>query len=285
VPTADQKNLKSKAGISVFSSITFRVMYLHLDTARDISPYVSDKSGKPLAKNPLKDLRVRQAISRALSRTAIADRVMEGAAEPTGQLVNTTIFGYSPAIKPEVYDPEAARKLLTEAGYPNGFTLTIHSPNNRYTNDEKVAQTVAQQLARIGITTKVETMPSSVFFGRANKLDFSFYLAGWGTDTGEAGSALKALLGTFDENKGWGVANRGRYSNPQVDQKIVQALSTIDDAKRERLIQQATEIAMADVGLVPLYHQIGTWALRKGLSMTPRIDERMMAADIRTSVR
>ena len=280
VPTADQKNLKGKAGISVFSAITFRMMFLHMDTARDVSPFVSDKAGKPLSRNPLKDLRVRQAISRAISRTAIADRVMEGAAEPTGQLVHQTIFGYSPQIKPDIYDPDAARKLLAEAGYPNGFMLTIHSPNNRYTNDEKVAQVVAQQLARIGIATRVETMPSSIFFSRANKLDFSFYLAGWGTDTGEAGSALKALLGTFDENKGWGVANRGRYSNAKVDQKITEAFGTIDDAKREKLIQQATEIAMADVGLIPLYHQIGTWALKKGLTMSPRVDERMLAAEI-----
>ncbi len=282
VPTADQQALKSNPALTMFNAITFRMMFLHLDTARDVSPFVSDKAGKPLAKNPLKDVRVRQAISKAISRTAITERVMEGAAEPTSQLVHKTLFGYSPNIKLDTYDPNAARKLLANAGYPDGFMLTIHSPNNRYTNDEKVAQVIAQQLARIGITTKVETMPSSVFFGRANKLDFSFYLAGWGSDTGEAGSAVKALVATYDANKGWGVANRGRYSNARVDEKIIQAFNTIDDRKREALIQQATEIAMADQALVPLYHQIGSWALKKGLTMIPRVDERMLAADIRT---
>ena len=282
VPTADQKNLKTNNAVSVFSGITFRMMFLHLDSARDVSPFVFDKAGKPLTKNPLKDVRVRQAISKAVSRTAIADRIMEGAAEPTGQLVHKTIFGHSPSIKIETYDPNAARKLLADAGYPDGFMLTIHSPNNRYTNDEKVAQVVAQQLARIGITTRVETMPSSVFFGRANKLEFSFYLAGWGSDTGEAGSAVKALVATYDAGKGWGVANRGRYSNPRVDEKIALAFTTIDDAKRQKLIQEATEIAMADQGLVPLYDQIGTWALKKGLTMTTRVDEKMLAGDIRS---
>ena len=282
VPTADQKALKANPGLTMFNAITFRMMFLHLDTAREVSPFISDKAGKPLAKNPLKDLRVRQAISKAISRTAIADRVMEGAAEPTSQLVHKSLFGYSPNIKLETYDPNAARKLLADAGYPDGFTLTIHATNNRYTNDEKVVQVVAQQLARIGIATKVETMPSSVFFGRANKLDFSFYLAGWGSDTGEAGSAVKALVATFDPNKGWGVANRGRYSNPKVDEKIALAFNTIDDRKREALIQQATEIAIADEGILPLYHQIGSWAVKKGLTMTPRVDERLLAIDIRT---
>lgn len=282
VPTADQQALKANPGVTMFNAITFRMMFLHMDTARDVSPFVADKAGKPLAKNPLRDLRVRQAISKAISRTAIADRIMEGAAEPTSQLVHKTLFGYSPNIKVDTYDPNAARKLLAEAGYPDGFTLTIHSTNNRYVNDEKVAQVVAQQLARIGIATKVETMPSSVFFGRANKLDFSLYLAGWGSDTGEAGSAVKALAATYDANKGWGVANRGRYSNPKVDEKIGQAFNTIDDRKREALIQQATELVIADQALVPLYHQVGNWAVKKGLTMTPRTDERLLAADIRS---
>ncbi len=282
VPTADQQALKANPGLTMFNAITFRMMFLHLDTAREVSPFVSDKAGKPLTKNPLKDVRVRQAISKAISRTAISERVMESAAEPTSQLVHKTLFGYSPNIKLDIYDPNAARKLLADAGYPDGFMLTLHSPNNRYTNDEKVAQVVAQQLARIGITTKVETMPSSVFFSRANKLDFSFYLAGWGSDTGEAGSAVKALVATYDANRGWGVANRGRYSNPKVDEKINLGFNTIDDRKREVLIQQATEIAMADQALVPLYHQIGSWALKKGLTMTPRVDERMLAANIKS---
>jgi peptide/nickel transport system substrate-binding protein len=186
-------------------------------------------------------------------------------------------FGYAPGLKPEPYDPEGARKLLAEAGYPDGFGLTLHGPNNRYVNDEQITQAIAQMFTRIGVVTRVDTMPSAVFFSRANKLEFSALVAGWGSDTGEASSPLKALLATFSNEKGMGQANRGRYSNPKMDALLDQALSTVDDAKREKLLEQATEVAMSDVGIITLYHQENLWATRKGIVYTPRADERTFA--------
>jgi len=124
-------------------------------------------------------------------------------------------------------------------------------------------------------------MPSSVYFSRANKLDFSFILVGWGSDTAEASSPLKALLATYSKEKGMGQANRGRYSNAKVDAALEQALATVDDAKREKLLQQATEIAMTDLGIIPLYHQENLWATRKGVAYTPRADERTFAHEFR----
>ena len=121
-----------------------------------MSPFVTGKDGKPLAKNPFRDLRVRKAISKAINRPAIASRVMEGQAIPSGQLVSEKLFGHNPALKPEAYDPDGAKKLLAEAGYPNGFNITIHGPAGRYVNDEKIVQAVAQMLSRVGITAKVE---------------------------------------------------------------------------------------------------------------------------------
>jgi peptide/nickel transport system substrate-binding protein len=191
------------------------------------------------------------------------------------------MFGYIAALKPEPHDPDGARKLLAEAGYPNGFGITLHTPNDRYVNDEQIAQALAQMLARIGIQAKVEAMPSSVFFSRANKLDFSFMLVGWGSDTAEASSPLKSLLATFDKDKGMGASNRGRYSNSKMDALLEQALATVDDTKRERLLQQATEVAMADVGIIPLYHQENLWATRKGIVYIPRADERTLAHEFR----
>ncbi|MBB1630813.1 ABC transporter substrate-binding protein [Cupriavidus sp. UME77] len=277
VPTSDIRKLSADPGVSVFKVPTFRMMYLHLDSNRDVTPFVTDKAGKPLARNPLKDARVRAAISHAISRQAIVDRVMEGAAEPTGQLVNSTLFGHVPGLKPDTFDAAGAKKLLADAGYPDGFALTLHAPNNRYVNDEQVAQAIASMLARVGIQTRVEAMPSATFFTRANKLEFSFMLAGWGADTGEAGSSLKSLLATYDPAKGWGASNRGRYSNPALDAKLATALTTIDDRAREKLLQDATEIGIKDYGVIPLYFQINVWAAKKGYKVVPRQDERTYA--------
>src|SRR5690606_7213968 len=140
-------------------------------------------------------------------------------------------------IKPDAYDPEGAKKLLADAGLPNGFKMTLHGPNGRYTNDVKVAEAVAQMFTRIGVETTIETLPPAVFFNRASigsngEPEFSFILVGWGADTGETSGALKPLLATFSKEKGAGTANRGRYSNPDLDKLIEEAQATVDDAKR-----------------------------------------------------
>jgi len=281
VPTADLAKVAKHGDLSVYRIVSHRVMYVHMDSARDKSPFVTDKAGRPLERNPLKDARVRRAMSKAINRQALVERVMEGAARATGQLLPEGMFGYSPALKAGRYDVEGAKKLLTEAGYPDGFGITIHATNNRYVNDEQVAQAIAQMLTRAGIVTRVDAMPSSVFFSRANKLEFSMYLAGWGSDTAEASSPLKALLATFSKEKGMGQANRGRYSNRKMDALLDQALATVDDARREKLLRQATEIAMSDVGIITLYHQENVWAARKGIAYTPRADERTFAHQFR----
>jgi peptide/nickel transport system substrate-binding protein len=281
VPTADLARVVKQPDLSVFRMVSLRLMYLHMDSNREATPFVTDKAGRPLSRNPLKDVRVRRALSKAVNRQALVDRVMEGAARPTGQLMPEGTFGYTPALKAEPYDPDGARKLLAEAGYPDGFALTIHGPNDRYVNDDQVTQTIAQMFSRVGIATKVETMPSSVYFTRANKLEFSVMLVGWGADTAEASSPLKALLATYSSEKGMGQANRGRYSNAKMDALLQQALATVDDARREQLLQQATAVAIADLGIVPLYHQESVWATRKGIVYTPRADERTLAHQFR----
>ena len=281
VPTADIARIAKSNDLTLYRTVSHRLMYLHMDSDRDRSPFVTDKAGKPLDKNPLKDVRVRRAISKAINRQALVERVMEGAAVSTGQLMPEGLFGYTSALKPEPYDVEGAKKLLAEAGYPDGFSITLHAPNNRYVNDEQIAQAIAQLLARAGIATRVDAMPSSIFFSRGSKLDFSFMLVGWGADTAEASSPLKALLATFSKEKGMGTANRGRYSNPKMDALLEQALTIVNDAKRERVLQQATEVAVNDLGIIPLYHQHNLWATRKGVAYAPRTDERTLAHEFK----
>lgn len=281
VPPSDIKNLKAKGNVHLVSTVSNRVIYLHVDTNRDKSPFVFDKSGKPLDKNPLKDLRVRKAMSKAINRQAIVDRVMEGSAIPAGQLLPEGFFGVSPNLKVEPYDLKGAKKLLAEAGYPDGFKLTLHSPNDRYINDKDVAQAVAQMLSRAGIDTAVDAMPKSVFFSRASKLEFSLMLVGWGSGTGEASSPLKSLLATYDPAKGWGPSNRGRYSNPKLDELLGEALKTIDDGKREKLLQQATEVGINDLGIIPLHYEVSTWGMRKGLAYTGNTNQFTLVADIK----
>ncbi len=281
VPTNDLAKLSTNKDLGIYRTVSVRLMYLHLDTARGKTPFATDKAGKPLDRNPLQDLRVRRAMSKAINRQALVERVMEGAAVATGQLMPEKFFGYTPAIKTEPYDPEGARKLLAEAGYPDGFGLTLHAPNNRYVNDEQIAQAVAQMLSRVGIATKVDAMPSAVFFTRGSKLEFSFMLVGWGAETMEASSPLRALLATFNAAKGLGAANRGRYSNPRMDAVLDQAMATVDDAKREKLLQQATEIGVGDLGILPLYHQHNLWATRRGITYEARADERTFAHEFK----
>lgn len=280
VPPADIARLRSNPELNVVSTLSSRVIYLELDQARNNSPFVTDKAGKPMEKNPLKDYRVRLAISKAINRAAIVDKVMEGNAAAAGQLIPLGFWASVPGLKPEPGDPAAARKLLAEAGYPDGFGLTLHGTSDRYVNDGKVLQTIAQMLNRVGINTKVDSMPATVFFSRRNKLEFSASMGGWGGGPGHPDSYMKSLVASYNPQTGFGANNNGRYSNPKVDALIEQAETTIDVAAQEKLWQQAMELAMKDLSLLPLHNQMNVWALRKGYSFEPRTDEGTFAYEV-----
>ncbi|MEN0073196.1 MAG: ABC transporter substrate-binding protein [Paracraurococcus sp.] len=282
VPSTDLARLKRESRITVSEIQGLRMIYLIMDRSRqgDV-PFVSDNDGKPLPGNPFNDLRIRRALSMAINREALAQRIMEGTAQPTGQWLPEGTFGYNPEVRPPAYDPDGAKKLLAEAGFPQGFRMTLHSPNDRYPNDAKTAQAVAQMFSRIGLRTEVEAVPWASFSLRSNRQDYAIRLGGWGSVTGEASYALVNILGTFDREKRTGASNSGRYANPELDALTARAASTIDDKTREGLLRQAVKMATDDVAIIPLFQLVNSWALRKGLTYDARMDERTLAMSTR----
>jgi peptide/nickel transport system substrate-binding protein len=280
VPVMDVRQLAGKPNVAVTSSPPNRVLYLMIDQHRDVTEFVRAADGSALNHNPLKKEQVRRAISLAINRQAIVDRLLEGQAEPAGQPQVPLSFGYAPDIKADPFDPTQARALLAAAGYPNGLRMTIHGPSGRYVNDVAVLEAIAQMLTRIGIVTTVATDPPSTYFGNAEK--YAVALLGYGSDTGEASSGLTSLLATPDRARNRGHVNRGRYSNPTFDALVERAVSTFDDAERDRLMQEATRMAMRDLGLVPLFWQKSLWGHRTGLNVPARLDERTLGYTIRS---
>ncbi len=283
VPPLNVAKLKTNPTLSINSGASNRVIYLHMDQFRENSPHIKAIGGGKI-KNPLMDVRVRKAISLAINRDAMVSKVMENIAVKAGQLLPKGFHGVSPNMKPDPYDPETAKKLMAEAGYGKGFEMTIHGPNDRYINDAKIAEALAQMLSRIGIKAKVETMPKAVYFKRASRggpnksPEFSFMVLGWGAGSGEASSPLRALLHTYDKSIGMGRANRGRHSDPSVDKIIQEALATVDSDARGKLLAKATEIAVGkNYGVIPVHYQMNTWAAKSTCSYTPRTDERTIA--------
>ncbi|MBI2960926.1 MAG: ABC transporter substrate-binding protein [Betaproteobacteria bacterium] len=279
IPTADLARIRAHGGLRIEQKVSWRTIFFHLDQGRAQPPTIADKAGKPLAANPFRDPRVRLALSKAINRQAIVERVMDGAALPAGNLVSPPVFGHDPDLKAERFDPEGAKKLLAEAGYPAGFAFTLAAPNNRYVNDEQIAQAVAQMLARAGISARIETMPVNVYLSKARGGAFAFAMLGWGSFSGDL--ALRALVATADAQKGFGAWNWSRYSNPRVDALLERAFSSVDEKKREALAREAMGVAMKDLAVIPLHHQVALWAMRKGLAYTARTDEYTFAHHVR----
>ena len=275
-PSQDLPRLRKDKNIRVVDGLSNRVIYVALDSGPAPSPGI-----KGTDKNPLADARVRKALSIAIDRKAIDQRIMNTQAEPAGQIISTGLFGNNPDLKPDAFDPKKAKALLAEAGYPNGFEITLGSPNDRYMNDEKVAQAIAQYWTRVGVKTSVDAVTKSVFFSNRGKKIYSAYLAGWGAGTGEASSPLKSLVACRKPDKGFGTTNYSNYCNEQMDATLTQALATIDDAKREKLLQKALAEVQADTGIIPIHFEKTPWAMKKSLTYTPRVDQQTMAQEIK----
>jgi peptide/nickel transport system substrate-binding protein len=283
VATSDIARLRREARVQISEVVGLRIIYLHLDRSRGDggTPHITTAQGAAISPNPLHDIRVRRALSLGVNRDAIARQVMEDAAIPAGQFLPPGIYSHVPDLPAPRFDPDQGRRLLAEAGFPQGFNVTLHGPNDRYINDARIIQAIAQMWTRMGVNTRVEASPWATYIARASRQEFSVFLVGWGTSTGEASSPLRSLVATFDRETGMGPSNRGRYSNPAVDAKLAEALRTLDDGAREKLLQEATRLAIEDVGIIPIHIQKNIWAMRRGLVHDARVDELTRAQDFR----
>ena len=282
VPSADIERVRRERRVDLAEALGARLIFLGPDFSRRDAPvFTSDHEGRPLAANPLVDLRVRRALSLAIDRAALAERVMERTARPAGQWLPAGLPGHNPAVAPPPHEPETARRLLAEAGYPNGFRITLHTPNDRYPNDGRTAQAIAQMWTRVGVRTEVAPLPWAAYPARAARQEFAMHLIGWGSSAGDPIGALMNVVGTFDRSRFLGAVNHHRYSNPTLDSLVERALTTMDDTARNAMLLDAVRMAAEDVAVIPLYNLVNVWATRRGLRIVPRLDERTLAMDIR----
>lgn len=290
-PTIDLPMLESNPDFTVSTVSADRLIYM-IPSYRHVEDYVTDKEGNPLIPNPLRDWRVRKALSLAINREAIRDRIMGGASLPTRNIVPPGFFGHVDDLEADPYDPDQAKALLAEAGYADGFKLTIQGPNDRYINDARIIEAVAQFWTQVGIETEVDTMPRNIFFSeliRGGDLTFpgfddpkfSMALTGWGTVAGEATYTVSGILESYNAATGGGNGNFGRYSNHDIDARSILAKKTIDREARLKLLEEATRIGMADYALIPLHFQVNKWAMKSSVEHTPRTNERTLAWEVR----
>ncbi len=270
VPINGIERIQNEGSFELASTPATRLIFLGMDQESEPTPKVSGTNDK----NPFKDIRVRKAFNLAIDRQGIVDKIMGGIASPTSTIVTESLFGANPDLKLYPYDPEQAKKLLAEAGYPNGFTLTLNAPSDRYVNGSQVAQAVAQMLAKIGIDITLETFPKSVYFKKASAFEYSVYLAGSGADTGEGLYQTIHIAGTRDKTKGWGGANRARYSSSVTDGYLRKGQVTLDEKKREALVRDALKQVYDDYGLIALYHEMGVWAHKANIYFEPSANQR-----------
>lgn len=278
---SDLPRLESSPQVKVASVAGLRVNYVvpMFKPAAD-APVTTDKAGAKLDPSPLANLKVREALSMAINRVGIADRVMLGTATPTGQWLPAGVLGHDAKTPVPVYDPQKAKQILTDAGYPNGFKLTLSTANDRTPYNVEVAQAIAQMWSRIGVDTAIDAMPFSVYSSRGAKNQFAAYMGGWGNASMEATSLLRDLVGTKSQETGWGLYNWGMYSNPKLDGLTTAIIGQTDEAKREAQVVEAVKIVAADLPILPLYHFKNIWATKSTLRYDPRVDEMTFALDV-----
>jgi peptide/nickel transport system substrate-binding protein len=266
VPVQDVDRLRQDANVKVMQGPELRTIFLGMDSRRDELLHSNVKG-----RNPFKDRRVRQAFYQAIDVEAIRTRIMRGAATPTNLMIAPGVNGFDAGLnKRAPHDPEAARKLLADAGYPSGFEVRMNCPNDRYVNDGEICQAVAGMLARVGVKVNLEAESKTTYFPKILSRNTSFYLLGWTPTTYDAHNTLYNIMAT--PQGGQGVFNLGGWSNPRFDELTTQIGTETDPTRRNAMIAEAMRIHAEDFGHVPLHQQALAWATRKNVSVLQRAD-------------
>ena len=267
---ADLPRLRSASDLKVLDGAENRTIFLGMDQFRDELPGSNVKG-----KNPLKDVRVRKALYQAIDIQTIHRTTMRGLSQPTGTLIAPQVNGWTKRADARwPYDPEAAKKLLADAGYPQGFEVDFACPNNRYINDEEICQAITAMWARIGVKARLRTLPLVTYFPMIQRYEASIYMLGWGVPTFDALYSLQSLVRSVGA-QGDGNYNAGRYSNPQMDALVERIKKETDQANRNDLIEKALLLSHEDVSHLPLHNQVIPWAMKKGVDMVHRADNRI----------
>ncbi|HYC37462.1 MAG TPA: ABC transporter substrate-binding protein [Usitatibacter sp.] len=275
-PLQDINRLKSDKSLKVIEGPENRVIFLVMDQERAELKYSNVKG-----RNPFKDLRVRQALYHAIDVNAIQRQIMRGMSLPTGAMVPTAKMS-DPSLEPRLlpYDVERARKLLAQAGYPNGFELQLDCPNNRYVNDERICTALAGMFAKVGIKVRLNAMPRAQFFQKVDQFDISMHLYGWGGAAVDPGFTLTPVIHSRD-TRGRGEFNSGRYKDPELDRLIEAAETEMDPARRRKLMVEALQRTRQQVYVLPLHRQVIPWATRANVRAFHRPDNVVEALWVR----
>ena len=271
-PAQDIPTIKAHGGLSTLVIPSNRLMFLQLDVGRDPSPLIPGP-------NRLRDPRVREAISLAIDRRAIASRLLADMAVPADRYATPGLFAALTEAPPRPYDPARARQLVTEAG-ATGMAITLSATSDRYIGDSAVAQAIGQYLTRIGLKPTVDVMPQNVFFPRRTHRDFSLSLGGWGYSSEGAANFLRTWLAEPDAASGLGGSNYGGYASAPFNTALAQALTEMDDARRTTLLQTAERQALADNADIPLYWEAAAWAFKDRYAYAGRPDQETHADDL-----
>ena len=266
----DLARLRSSPGLKVIDGVENRTIFFGMDQFRDELPGSNIKG-----KNPLKDVRVRKALYQAIDSDTLHRVTMRGLSQPTGTLVAPQVNGWTEAVNKRFpYDTEAAKKLLTEAGYPQGFEVDFACPNNRYINDEEICQAVTAMWSRIGVKAKLRTLPLVTYFPMIQRYEASIYMLGWGVPTFDALYSLQSLVRSVGTG-GDGNYNVGRYSNARMDVVVDRVKVETDLPVRNRFLTEGLQVSNDTVSHLPLHNQIIPWAMKKNVDVVHRADNRI----------